>query len=52
MYYQFRENLIIQKLNNLAVEKAQGQILLLLNNDIEAINQGWFEEDALSCYAF
>lgn len=32
------------KLNNLAVGKAQGQILLLLNNDIEAINQGWFEE--------
>jgi predicted O-linked N-acetylglucosamine transferase (SPINDLY family)/GT2 family glycosyltransferase/ubiquinone/menaquinone biosynthesis C-methylase UbiE len=32
------------KLNNLVVEKAKGEILLLLNNDIEAISKGWFEE--------
>ena len=32
------------KLNNLATEKARGEILLLLNNDIEAITKGWFEE--------
>lgn len=32
------------RLNNLAVKKAHGEVILLLNNDIEAINQGWFEE--------
>jgi predicted O-linked N-acetylglucosamine transferase (SPINDLY family)/GT2 family glycosyltransferase/ubiquinone/menaquinone biosynthesis C-methylase UbiE len=32
------------KLNNLAVGKVKGEILLLLNNDIEAMTKGWFEE--------
>ena len=32
------------KLNNLVIEKARGEILLFLNNDIEAITKGWFEE--------
>ena len=32
------------KLNNFGVAKASGDILLLLNNDIEATQDGWFEE--------
>ena len=32
------------RLNNLAAAKAKGRVLLLLNNDIEAIERGWFEE--------
>ncbi len=32
------------KINNLAAEKAEGEILLLLNNDIEAISKGWFQK--------
>ncbi|MCR9071760.1 MAG: glycosyltransferase [Alphaproteobacteria bacterium] len=32
------------RLNNLAVEKAKGPLILLLNNDIEPIGDGWLEE--------
>ncbi len=32
------------KINNYAAKHAQGDILLLLNNDVEAIESGWFEE--------
>ena len=32
------------RLNNIAASKANGEILLLLNNDIESIKVGWFEE--------
>jgi GT2 family glycosyltransferase len=31
-------------LNNHAVQKAQGEYLLFLNDDTEAIHKGWFEE--------
>ncbi|MCX7123510.1 MAG: glycosyltransferase family 2 protein [Gammaproteobacteria bacterium] len=31
------------KINNFAVQQAKGEILLFLNNDIEAIEKGWFE---------
>lgn len=30
-------------INNFAVEKAKGDVVLFLNNDIEAIEKGWFE---------
>lgn len=32
------------RLNNLAVGKAKGPLILLLNNDIEPIDDGWLEE--------
>ncbi|MDG1173573.1 MAG: glycosyltransferase, partial [Opitutales bacterium] len=32
------------KLNNLAVAHSKGEVILFLNNDIEAFEQGWFEE--------
>lgn len=32
------------RLNNLAVTKAKGPLILLLNNDIEPIDNGWLEE--------
>lgn len=32
------------RLNNLAVTEAKGPLLLLLNNDIEPIDDGWLEE--------
>jgi len=32
------------RLNNVAVEAASGEALVLLNNDIEAIDDGWLEE--------
>lgn len=31
------------RLNNLAAKQAKGELLLFLNNDIEAIQQGWIE---------
>ncbi|WP_338552553.1 glycosyltransferase [Paenibacillus sp. KS-LC4] len=34
------------RLNNLAVEKANGELILLLNNDIEVISSCWLEEMA------
>lgn len=32
------------RLNNLAVEKAKGPLILMLNNDIEPVDDGWLEE--------
>lgn len=32
------------RLNNLAVEAAQGEFIGLINNDIEALHDGWLEE--------
>lgn len=32
------------KINNIGVGFAKGEFLLLLNNDVEAIEDGWFEE--------
>jgi glycosyltransferase involved in cell wall biosynthesis len=32
------------KLNNFGVNQARGDLILLLNNDIEAINGGWLDE--------
>lgn len=31
-------------INNFAVEQAQGELICLLNNDIEVINKGWLSE--------
>lgn len=32
------------RLNNLAVQRTKGELILLLNNDIEVISQDWLEE--------
>ena len=32
-------------INNFAAREAKGEVLLLLNNDIEAIHEGWLEEE-------
>ena len=31
-------------INNFAVSKAEGEVIILLNNDIEVINEGWLTE--------
>ena len=31
-------------INNFAVSKAKGEVLILLNNDIEVISEGWLQE--------
>lgn len=38
------------RLNNFAVAQAQGELLLLLNNDIESLESGWIE--AMAAQAF
>lgn len=32
------------EINNMAVQHAQGEVLLFLNNDVEVINKGWLTE--------
>jgi len=32
------------RINNIGAKEAKGELLLLLNNDVEAIEKGWFEE--------
>jgi len=39
--YKFDQAFNYAKLNNQAVEKAKGELLLFLNNDIEVINDDW-----------
>ncbi len=40
---EFDEPFNFQKLNNWAAGQAQGELLLFLNNDIEALHTGWLE---------
>jgi O-antigen biosynthesis protein len=41
---EFNEPFNYSKINNFAVEHAKGEVLALLNNDIEVKNSGWLRE--------
>jgi GT2 family glycosyltransferase len=40
---EFDEPFNFQRLNNWAVQKAEGSLLLFLNNDTESLHRGWIE---------
>ncbi|MCF6288411.1 MAG: glycosyltransferase family 2 protein [Proteobacteria bacterium] len=42
--YQYNETFNFAKINNFAVSKAQGDLLLFLNNDTKVINNDWLRE--------
>lgn len=44
LYYPEHESFNYSRLNNFAAREARGQILLLLNNDVEVITENWLEE--------
>ncbi len=43
MIANYTDEFNYSKINNWAVQKAEGELVLLLNNDIEVISQGWLK---------